>query len=272
MTTLITSVPTVEFDPPRIASTDRGLFAAITQGNSWVDVGSGANRFSIGGVRIRTINYGGEESSGVWNAPWCGSPDPSNSTKGGDRPAFPDPFEPIVTWAYDSCDEFEQTRAEIRENAQRWLTIHAPIQVERAVATRLLVDGGSPASSTSFLDALGQIEAAIAETGLPGFIHASPALAPYATNLRNVAYRGTELPITTLGTTWVFGGGYGDILGTTLVATSQPYGWKDAPAVTEAMYSPNDSVTASANQFVTLAEQTFAVGFEQVIAAVEVTL
>ena len=271
MTDLITAVPSVEFNPPRLTPDDHGLFAAIAQGNAWVDVGSGANRFSIGGVRVRTINYGGEDSSGVWDAPWCGDPAPGQ-LKAGERPGFPDTFAPIVTWAYDACDEFEQTRAEVRENALRWLEIHSPIDVEKAVGTRLLADAGLPATSTSFLDALGQLEAAIAETGLPGYIHASPALAPYATNAHEMylATRGS-LPTTSLGTTWVFGGGYVRTLNKVMVATSQPYGWRDAPGITEAMYEPSDGVANAENQFVAIAEQTFAVGFEKVIAAVDVT-
>lgn len=267
----ITAVPSVEFYPPRLTPADHGLFAAIARGNAWTDVGSGANRFSIGGVRVRTINYGGEDSSGVWDAPFCGNPAPG-VTKHGERPGFPDTFPPIVTWAYDSCDEFAQTRAEIRENAQRWLELRAPIDVEKAVGTRLLADAGTPATSTSFLDALGQLEAAIAETGLPGYIHASPYYAPYAANAHEMylADRGA-LATTSLGSAWVFGGGYTKTLNKVLVATSQPFGWKDAPGTTEAMYEPNDGVTVSANQFVVIAEQTFAVGFEHVIAAVTVT-
>lgn len=271
MTDLITAVPTAEFYPPRLTPSDHGLFAAISQGRGWTDTGAGANRFSIGGVRVRTINYGGGDSSGVWDAPWCGDPAPGQ-IKHGERPAFPATFPPIVIWAYDACDEMARTRAEVRENALRWLEIHGSIDVEKAVGTRLLADAGLPASSTGFLDALGQLEAEIAETGLPGFIHASPYLAPFAANANEMNRSAPgALPTTSLGTTWVFGGGYTKTLNKVMVATSQPYGWRDAPGVSEAMYEPSDGVAGSANQFVAIAEQTFAVGFEQVISAVDTT-
>jgi hypothetical protein len=272
VTAPITSVPTVEFYPPRLTPSHNGLFGAIEQGDAWFDEGSHAVRFTIGGVRVRSINYGGPNSSGVWNAPWCGLPTPPNATKSGARPAFPVKFDPIIVWAFDACDETEQSRAEVRENAQRWLEILAPFNVEKAFITRLKTDAGLPASSTSFLDAVGQIENAIAITGLPGFIHASPALMPYAAmNQLLVKDTPTGMLKTPLGSTWVFGGGYGTVLGKEMIATSQPYGWRDSPGLTETMYEPHDSVTAYLNQFIAIAEQQFAVGYEQIISAVTAT-
>lgn len=269
MTSSITAAPSIEFDPPILKASPNGLFAAIDQGNAWEDIGAAANRFSINGVRIRNINYGSETSTGVWAAGWCGEPGPGES-KGGTRPVFPDPFDPITVWAWDACDATAQSRAEVERNAEHWLAVNAEGDVERALAERLLNEAGTPLTSTSLLDAIGQLEAEIAKTGLPGFIHASPYLAPFIAASQNLCKESDGL-YTYLNTTWVFGGGYVDGLELTMVATSQPYGWRDAPALTHAMYEPTDS-TDYANQFVAVAEQTFAVGYEKLIAAVDVTI
>lgn len=267
MTISITGTPSVEFWPPRIEPSPGGLFDAIAQNNAWVETGQGPDRFIIGGVNIRTINYGGKNSSGVWDAPWCGPADPDTQVKEGVRPEFPDVYQPVHAWAYDACDPSAWSRDYVRENAERWLELQESNDVEMAFAARMLNDAGAPASSSSFLDALGKLEAAIAETGLPGFIHASPYWAPYAA----VSMAVKPAPIgspqqTNMGTTWVFGGGYRNSLDSVLVATSQPYGWRGAVAVTEAMYDATDPL------FIAVAERSFVVGIEKVIAAVDVTI
>lgn len=274
-TATITSVPTVEFWPPHVQESNNGLFAAIAQGDGWTDVGEGPDRFTIGGVQVRTINYGGENSSGVWEAQWCGDADPDDQIKHGSRPDFPDTFNPIHVWAWDACAATAtQDHRYVVENASRWLSLQENNDVETAFAARLINEAGTPETSTSLLDALGQLEAAIAATRLPGYIHVSPYLAPFlsaAMVFKPDAPNSAKLPKTILGSTFVFGAGYGDSLAMTMVATSQPYGWRGDPAVTEAMYEAADG-TDTQNQFVAVAERSFAVGYEKLIAAVDVTL
>jgi hypothetical protein len=271
MSETIVNVPSVEFWPPPVQPGPGGLLATITASNAWEETGPGPDRFSIGGVNIRTINYGGAGSSGVWTAPWCGDPDPTDQVKTGERPDFPDPFLPFHVWAFDACDETQQSRDYVRENAVRWLTLQESDDVERAFATRLLNDAGSPTTSTSLLDALGQLEVAIAATSVPGFIHASPYLMPYLANVFAIDPYARPALKTHLGDTWIFGSGYSDSLDMTLVATSQPYGWRGDQSLTEAMYAPSDGTNTN-NQFVALAERSFAIGYEKLIAAVTVTL
>lgn len=270
MTSSITAAPSVEFDPPIVSPVQQGLFAVIDAANAWENVGTGANRFSINGINVRNWNYGSESSTGIWGAGWCGRPDDETGYKGynAERPDFPDPFDPITVWAWDACDFTAKSREEVERNAEHWLKIRGSQDVARAFADRMLTDA-TPVASTSFLDAVGKLEAEIAKTGLPGFIHASPYYAGFAADVQ--AARGENLPKTILDTTWVFDGGYVDGLEDVLVATSQPYGWKDAPAITTGAVEPSGGVTY-ANLFVAVAEQTFAVGYEKLISAVTVTL
>lgn len=273
MTSAINASPSIEFYPPLVDPTPNGLFAAIDQGSAWEDTGADANRFSINGVRVRNFNYGSESSTGVWGSGWCGKPGPSG-VKGynAQRPAFPNPFDPITVWAWDACDLTARSRAEVERNAEHWLKVRAGVDVERTFADRLISEAGAPQTSTSFMNALAKLEAAIAKTGLPGFIHASPFMSPYANGAMAVRPSPIGSPQrTSMGTTWVFGGGYVDGLGMVMVATSQPYGWRDAPALTTASIDPTPS-DDFASQYVAVAEQTFAVGYERLIAAVTVTI
>jgi len=281
-TSTITSVPSVEFWPPVVEPKVGGLFPqviwpaeeAVTNADLSNVVQPNPDRFIIGGVHVRTINYGGQNSSGVWDAPWCGAPTPSNATLNGSRPAFPAPFEAIHCWAFDSCDETEQSRDYVRLNAQRWLEQNEQNDVETSFAARMLTDAGTPQTSTSFLDALGKLEVAIGNTNLPGFIHISPYLAPFAVSHFSVLGNqptGEGVLKTWLESVLIFGSGYSGSLGMTMIATSQVYGWRGAMSVTDAMYAPEDG-TVTENQFVAVAERSYALGYEKLIAAVTVTL
>lgn len=272
MSSPITDAPSIQFDPQPREPVRSGLFTAITNGDAWTDVGEAANRFSINGVQIRTINYGGEASTGVWGGGWCGNPGPGTGEKGygAVRPEFPNPFDPIIVWAWDACDFSDRSRDEVERNAALWLSLQAETDVEHAFSVRLLSEAGAPLTSTSFLDAVGKLEAEIAKTSLPGFIHANPYYLPYAAAAQLLIRDDGEW-VTPAGTVWVFGGGYVDGLDDVMVATSQPYGWRDAPALTTGAVEPSGGVTW-ANLYVAMAEQTFAVGYEKLIAAVTVTI
>jgi len=273
-TASITSVATEEFWPPRQPLQDQGLFLAIGANDGWVkETGEGPDRFAIGGVRVRTINYGADGSSGVWNAPWCGDADPDTQIKNGARPSFPDIFEPIHVWAWDACDPTSQSRDYVRENATQWLQISEQNDVETAFATRLLNDAGTLPSTADFIAALGALEVAIAKTRIQAYIHASPRVAAQAAFNQVLLQDDHGQWHTPLGSMWVFGGGYDGLLDDTLVATSQPYGWRGAIALTEAMIEPDHGAgTASTTDFAVVAERSFAVGYEKLIGAVQVTL
>ena len=62
----------------------------------------------------------------------------------------------------------------------------------------------------------------------------------------------------------MFGGGYSGTLNTTLIATSQPYGWRNVPRTLT-------TVEQKYNQYVAVAEQSFVIGYEALIGAAYVT-
>jgi hypothetical protein len=337
-------LPAVEFDPPLVNPAPNGLFPVV----SWTEVGDAPSRFLGEGVRVRTINYGGEDSTGVWGAPWCGvaktvlitgaptggtftltydgqttstiafnasaatvqtalealsnlevgevtvTGDPggpytvalavdgtltgsgagltggttpavvvADEVKEGDRPVFPDPFAPITAWAYDQCDLTAASRQEVRDNAAQWLRLMEQTDVEHALALRMLADAGVPDTASDIVGALGHLEGLLAVTNTVGVIHASATWAVSAAQASLIRYTGGG-PLTPMGHRWVFGGGYVDGLADTLVATSQVFGWRDAPQIRE-------TVEAKFNQFVAIAERSFAVGYESVVGAVDVT-
>jgi hypothetical protein len=67
-----------------------------------------------------------------------------------------------------------------------------------------------------------------------------------------------------MGHRLVFGGGYVDGLGDTLVGTSQPFGWRNAVAIREAIDERH-------NLFVAIAERSVVVGYEALVGAVAIT-
>jgi hypothetical protein len=259
MTTIqVTNAP-VEFDPPVVNPAPQGLYPVV----NWSETKNGPSRFLIAGARVRTINYGGEDVSGVWDAPWCGDPTDPDAEKGGTRPPFPDPFEPTTVWAFDQCDLTAQSQAEVRRNAAQWLRLQEQTAIEREFAARLLLDAGAADPAADLTEAVGMLEAAFAVSNTLGFIHASAALAAPAESARLILRSGSTLK-TPLGHTWVFGGGYVEGLDTTLVATSQVFGWRDSVEVREA-------IEHKYNQFVAIAERSVLVGYEALIGAAEVT-
>ena len=66
-----------------------------------------------------------------------------------------------------------------------------------------------------------------------------------------------------LGHTWVFGGGYVDGLENVIIATSPTYGWRDEVQLRTAIDERH-------NTFAAVAERTVLVGYEHLIAAVEI--
>jgi hypothetical protein len=248
---------------PLVNPAPNGLYAST----SWVDIPADQPSRFLGGVAVRNVgNYGGESAFGVWGQPWCGDPGDSGELKYGTRPTDPEVFEPITVWAYDQCDLTEPSREEVRTRAQQSLRLNEQTAVERSFADRLLADTPPTISAPDIVAALGHIEAAFAKTNTLGFIHISPHLIPVAA-ANNLVVRsgggGTAALKTNLGHTWVSGGGYGEGLGNTLVATSPTYGWRDQAQVREAIDYPT-------NTFAVVAERSVVVAYEHAVASATV--
>ena len=259
MTTPVADViDVVHFTPPPLNPTPHGLFAAIGTWQTDPD-----NRWHHGVQFRSTGNYGGDQAFGIWNAPWCGAPDPANQKKEGERPDDLDPFYPLVVWAYDECDLTAPSRAEVEARAAQVLRLEEQVAVEREFAARLLLDaaelpGGIPAPQ-SFTWAIGQIEAAFARTNTTGFIHIGAQWATSLAQSQLMIKSGSGF-VSPLGHRWVVGGGYVGTLGNTVIGTSQPYGWRDEATVRTAIDEKH-------NIFAAVAERSVLIGYEALVAA-----
>lgn len=249
MTTTIPDLLPVRFDAPLAEPTPHGLYAATT----WHD--DEVPRWLASGVDIRTHNYGGDSAFGIWGAGWCGDPD---DLKTGTRPEDPDAFEPLTAWSYDACDLTAGSRAEVRSRVQQTFRLVEQTAIEREFAARLLLDV-TPVAVTTIVEAVSQIEAAFAKTNTVGFIHASAEWAAVADAAHLIKTSGGGLT-SPLGHRWVFGGGYVDGLGATLVGTSPTFGWRTDVEV-------RDAIAHLENKFVAVAERSVVVGYERAVAA-----
>jgi hypothetical protein len=247
----------VRFETPPVNPAPNGLYAAT----NWTETGREEALRYLNGVEIKGPNYGGENAFGVWGAPWCSVPPvDGDDRKDGERPEILDAFDPMTVWAFDSCDLTEPSRREVEARAAQILRLEEQPAVEREFANRLLLDAGTPQTVASLKAAVGYIEGVFARTNTVGFIHAGAQWASQEFGL--VIKSGTRLT-SPLGHTWVFGGGYVDGLENTLVATSQPHGWRDQPQV-------RTSLDERRNLYIAIAERTLLLGYEAVIAAATV--
>ncbi|GAT09372.1 hypothetical protein H7I77_01840 [Mycolicibacterium novocastrense] len=259
--TTYTDMLPVRFDAPLLNPAPNGLFT-VTQ---WTDE-SGPLRWLDSGVEIRGANYGGEDAFGVWDADWCAPPDPATaSRKEGERPDWIEPFAPITVWAYDQCDLTAASRAEVRQRAQQILRLQEQNAVEREFAARLPAEAAATAggieTAASLKLAIGYLEGVLAQTNTVGFIHIG---AQWVAQDVELFKRNGAVFTSPGGHTVVIGGGYVDGLDETIVATSQPYGWRDQPSVREAIDERHNICAA-------IAERSFVVGVEAVVAAATVT-
>jgi len=260
-TTHTAMLPT-HFEVPAVNPAIPGLYAATF----WTEVGAGEPSRHLNGVEVRGPNYGGADASGVWGAPWCSVPPIDNAErKEGQRPPILDPFDPMTVWAYDECDLTEPSRAEVQARAAQVFRVEEQPTVEREFAARLLVDAadlpGGIAVRPTLKEAVAYLEGAMAETNTVGFFHIGAHLPAIEAAL--FAKSGTAR-LSPSGHTWVVGGGYVAGLGDTIVATSQPFGWRDEVQVRTAIDERH-------NTFAALAERTVLVGYEAVVAAVTAT-
>lgn len=248
----------VIFDAPLVTPSPSGLYAATT----WAEE-TGPTRFLGSGVQIRPWNYGGEGAFGIWTAPWCGElTSDDDALKTGVRPdPETTPFDPITVWAYDECDLTAASRAEVQTRVQQVLRLQEQTGVEEGVAARLLVDATTIASRPTLSEAVGYLEGEMSKTNTLGAVHAGAQWASLAGEDLIVNSGGAMR--TRLGHRWVFGGGYVDVLGDVLIATSPMFGWRDSVQV-------RTTIKESQNLFAAVAERTVVVGYEQLVAAVSV--
>lgn len=264
MTTPVTTTPVLDvlhFDAPPVAPLATGLYAVT----DWQASGRFHN-----GVSIKPQNYGGELAFGIWGVDWCSVPPlfdpeaapgaPGSERKYGVRPDVLDPFEPMTVWAYDECDLTEPSRREVEARAAQILRLEEQTAVEREFATRLLNDAGTPVVKPNLRAAVGYLEGEAAKANTPVWLHVGAQWAAREFGLFVKA--GTQWT-SPLGHTWVIGGGYVDGLVNTIVATSQPFGWRDQPEV-------RASIEKQRNIYAAIAERTVCVGYEALVAAVQV--
>jgi len=289
------ALPALEFEVPLVNPSPSGLYTAT----SWTEV-TGPSRFLGAGVRFRTHNFPGDSAFGVWQSEWC--VDPDGQIKEGERPGFLDPFAPITVWAFDECDLTAATQTDIVERVQQNLRLLEQTAVERELAERLLIEGGSAGSSSiglyeppypeadgdklyapfntptspklyptgddtivdvpDIIAAVSRIEAEFAITNTVGYIHAGAQWAAYAARYNLITRSGAALK-TPMGHTWVFGGGYVNGLQNVVVGTSALYGWRDQVQVRE-------SVDTAHNRRIAIAERSVVIGFERAVSAARI--
>lgn len=252
----MTTLAPVVFDAPLLNPAPNGLFAATT----W-QTDAGPLRWLASGVDIRRYNFGGEAAFGVWEAGWdaAASDLTPADIKTGDRPTSLDAFTAVTTWAYDEGAMADWSQEEVRARAEQTHRLQEPNAAETAVAARLLDDAGNPETAVDIVAAVAILEAALAVTNTVGVIHASAKWAAYAAQQQLVVRSGAALK-TPLGNTWIFGGGYVDGLDATLVASSQPFGWRGPVTV-------RDGFTVEHNRYGAIAERSLVIGWEAVVGA-----
>lgn len=261
---MTTALAPVRFTAPQLPAAPHGLYPAVT----WNQDGAEPLRWLASGVEIRPFNYGNQDGFGVWNENWCADPDDITTDKSGERPDISnlDPFTALTVYGFDHnyCGDLtEAERQDVRARAARNLEQLEPQAVETSLATRLLADAGTPAPATDIADALAALEAALAKTQTLGVIHAGAQWATRALSKQALIADGTGYR-TAMGHRIVFGGGYVDTLGDTLVATSPVFGWRGP-------VSRREATKHTTNQFVALAERSVLIGYESAIAAAEVS-
>lgn len=258
---MTTGFAPVVFDAPLVNPAPNGLDAAV----AWKDE-PGPLRWLASGVDVRAFNYGGETQYGVWLPGWCAPEadlDPVDDVKRGVRPDFPDTYLPMTSWAADYCDLRSESRDEVRVRARQVHRLQEPNQIEKTFATRILADAGTPTAVADIVAAVSKLEGLIGKTNTLGVIHASAEWAAYAAAAQLIRYLNGKL-VTPLGNQWVFGGGYVDALGDTLVATSPVFGWRGPVDV-------KDAPSLRVEEFLAVAERSLVVGYEALIGAVEIS-
>jgi hypothetical protein len=175
--------------------------------------------------------------------------------------------DPLVVWAAAQCAT-DQTEAEQMARARQIRALKEPLLVESAFATQLLADAPAPTVVPDLATAIGVLEEFLGAQGYNGYIHAARRWAAPASQYKWANQTGPVLK-TPLGHGWVFGGGYIDTLGTTLVATGPLYVWRSSPF--EQVVTTGSHVTAVYNNSVyALSERVVTAAYECAILAVTI--
>ncbi|WP_280332878.1 hypothetical protein [Nocardia wallacei] len=255
ITTASTALPVV-FDAPPQPTQGHGLYAAATLFDN-----AGPTRELLSGLEIRPYNC--DDGVGTYSTELC---DDDPAVKAAGERGEPLTFMPLVVWAASECRP-DQTEAEIQARATHTRSLHEPLLVESAFAARLLTDAGAPIVVPDLATAIGTLEEFLGEHGYTGYIHASRRWASAAGNLN--AASGSGLMRTNLGNTWVFGGGYADALGATLVATGALFAWR-SPVFEQVVTVGSSPTPALNNSVYALSERTVTVGYECAVMAVTI--
>lgn len=193
----------------------------------------------------------------------------TDETKFGTRPPDLDPFDPITVWSYAECDMTEPSRIQTQARAQQILRLEEQTDVEREFAARLLLDANDlPGSIQTVADlrlAVGYLEAQMALTNTLGYFHVGAQWAAVGAGAVGLVIKSGTRWVSPLGHIWVIGGGYVDGLDSTIVATSQPFGWRSDVFVQTALDTQYHDV------FAAVAERSVLVGYEHCISAVTIT-
>lgn len=248
------ATPPIDFIAPAVNPTGGGLYQAATL----IDVPAPSRIGS--GVRIHPTNYA--PSFGTWDADPC--KDPGEEKKTGDRSA-PEDFDPLVVWGYDQCDPTETVET-IRANSLQNMRLHEQVLVESKFADRLYREIDRTKPTGDLVSAVAYLDEQIALTGALGFIHAAVRFMAFADS-DHLIVRGSGSPVlrTPGGNVWVFGSGYSDELGFSIIATGQPFVWRDE-------ITTNDAMSPSENLHVAVSERTIVVGHEGYIDGVKVDI
>ena len=241
------------FYPPAMPA-PKGILDAVT----WIQDGTTPLRF-LDGVTIRQGNFGLSDQFGVWGQDWCASPDDDKIKERPDA-VFLD-VAPLTVYAYDQnqCGDLTAaSRQEVRDRVAQIMVMTEGKAVETYVALRLLDEIPSPMPAATVTDAVSILETELAKAGVTGYLHASPKWAAYLAEARLMT--GGKSP---MGHTWVFGSGYDDALGNTIVATTPLYGWRGPLTV-------RDAIKTELNQYVAVAERSLLIAYEAAVAAVTV--
>ena len=246
----------VVYEAPAVPAQGYGLYSAATLFDS-----GDAPRELLAGIDIFPFNC--DTGVGSYSPELC-DPTPPNKLPGA-RPDLQH-FDPLVVWAAAECAP-DQTEDEEMARARQLRTLHEPLIVESAFATKLLADAGAAAAATSLTDAIGQLEVFLGEQGFNGYIHASRKWAVEAGYLN--AASGSAVLRTNLGNTWVFGGGYDSALGNTLIATGPVTLWRSTP-FEEVVTTGSHGTPEYNNTVYALSERVVTVGYECAVHAVTI--
>lgn len=189
----------VRFEAPPVNPAPGGLYSSVF----WTDVGTDEVSRHLTGVEVRGANFPGDQV-GVWDTDWCGVPALDGDRKEGERGGVLDPFDPLVVWAFDSCDATEPSRREVEQRAAQALRLRESVVVARQFAARLLVDAADLDAIPAVADvvaALAHIEAEFAEANVLGYVHASPAWLPVFVAAQLITRSGAKWT-TPAGTRW----------------------------------------------------------------------